>query len=294
MTANTVRAYRSDWEHYASWCKARQRDAMPASPAMVILYLNELATNASLSTVMRRLAGILYMYKSCGFISPMKMQPADLKATLRRIGREKGTASRGKAALLTEDVVRLLGVVPETVLGARDRALLLIGFTSGFLRSELAALRVDDVEITGDGLKISLRSSTTDGGSRRDRVVHIAKGSHAETCPVRAYTRWLELAGITVGPVFCRVGKGGHISPNGITPQTVCLVVKRRCAQAGMNPAKFAAHSLRAGLATQAARNGVSISSIMQQTGHRSVAMCRRLIRDAQLISENAAARLGL
>jgi site-specific recombinase XerD len=294
MMADTLRGYQADWKHFASWCRARQREAMPAAPSTVAFYLDELAAQASLSTVMRRLAAISHMHKTCGYPSPTKMKDFDLKATLRRIRRAPSSAPRGKAALLTEDVRRLLGVLPATVLGARDAALLLIGFASGLLRSELTALRAEEVEISEDGLTISLRGSTEGERSRGDRVVHIPRGNHAETCPVRAYTRWLEVSGITNGPVFRHVDKGGHVRPHGITPQTVNLVIKRLCRQAGLDPVKFGANSLRAGLATQAARNGVSTSSIMRQTGHKSVAMCRRLIRDTQLCTENAAAKLGL
>ena len=51
-------------------------------------------------------------------------------------------------------------------------------------------------------------------------------------------------------------------------------------------------NSLRAGLATSAASAGKSERATMAQTGHRSAAMVRRYIRDADLFSENAAAGL--
>lgn len=51
-------------------------------------------------------------------------------------------------------------------------------------------------------------------------------------------------------------------------------------------------HSLRAGLCTTAARAGHSERSIMNQTGHRSVQMVRKNIRDGSLFLDNAAAGL--
>ena len=39
---------------------------------------------------------------------------------------------------------------------------------------------------------------------------------------------------------------------------------------------------------------GASERSIMKQTGHRSVAMVRRYIHDAELFHDNAAGKLGL
>ncbi len=79
-----------------------------------------------------------------------------------------------------------------------------------------------------------------------------------------------------------------------LTDQTIRLVVKRYCEAAGMDSKAFAAHSLRAGLATWAAIGGASERSIMNQTGHRSVQMVRRYIRDGSLFRDNAAAKLGL
>lgn len=70
--------------------------------------------------------------------------------------------------------------------------------------------------------------------------------------------------------------------------------MKRAAAAAGLDASTFSGHSLRAGLATSAAKAGKSERAIMAQTGHRSVAMVRRYIRDADLFSDNAAAGIGL
>jgi integrase len=61
-----------------------------------------------------------------------------------------------------------------------------------------------------------------------------------------------------------------------------------------LDAAKYAGHSLRAGHATSAAIAGASERSIMNQTGHRSVQMVRRYIRDGSLFRENSAGKLGL
>jgi integrase len=79
--------------------------------------------------------------------------------------------------------------------------------------------------------------------------------------------------------------------------QTRDQLAKAR-AQVGVPPALgeplFAGHSLRSGLATAAAKVGKSERSIMKQTGHRSVSVVRRYIRDAELFDDNAAAGIGL
>jgi integrase len=74
----------------------------------------------------------------------------------------------------------------------------------------------------------------------------------------------------------------------------VARIVKKPAQDAGLDPAKYAGHSLRAGHAAQAATAGASERSIMNQTGHRSVQMVRRYIRDGSLFRENSAEKLGL
>ena len=71
-------------------------------------------------------------------------------------------------------------------------------------------------------------------------------------------------------------------------------ILKRAVARAGFDPAGFAGHSLRAGFATQAARNGASAFDIMRQTGHKSITTVSRYVRDAQIFRDAPASRLGL
>jgi integrase len=94
--------------------------------------------------------------------------------------------------------------------------------------------------------------------------------------------------------VFRPVTKSGRVAETRLTDRAVALVVKARAAAAGLDAAKYAGHSLRAGLATSAAAAGASERSIMAQTGHRSVVMVRRYIRSGELFRENAAAKTGL
>jgi hypothetical protein len=103
---------------------------------------------------------------------------------------------------------------------------------------------------------------------------------------VRAVQAWLEAASITEGPVFRGVNRHGDVQPGRLSGYAVALVVKRYAAAAGLDPARYAGHSLRAGLATAAAIGGTSERSIMRQTGHKSVAMVRRYIRDGNLFRE--------
>ena len=145
----------------------------------------------------------------------------------------------------------------------------------------------------GTGLPYNIRRSKTDQEGA-GRTVGLPYGSTPLTCPVRAYEDWLTASAITSGPLFRPITRHGTLRPRRLTDQSVALIVKRAATAAGLNPRDYAGHSLRAGLATAAAMAGVSERAIMAQTGHRSVLMVRRYIREGSLFRENAAAAVGL
>jgi integrase len=111
---------------------------------------------------------------------------------------------------------------------------------------------------------------------------------------VRALQAWLKHAGIESGAVFRSVTRHGKIGAGRLSAQSVALVVKKYAAAVGKDPAEFGGHSLRAGLATQAAESGASERAIMNQTGHRSLKIVRKYIREGSLFRENASSKLGL
>ena len=290
-SANTLRAYRSDWRHFETWCRQHGVASLPAHVETVASYLSDLAATSRVSTLQRRVAAISVAHKMAGHESPTSS--AAVRVLLAGIRRSLGTKPGTKKPALTEDIRSMLDCLPDSLLGARDRALLLLGFAGAFRRSELVALDVQDLEFTDDGLVVTLRRSKTDqeGETRR---VGIPRGSGPTTCPVRALRNWLDEADITDGPVFRSVNRHGKLQPRRLTAQSVALVIKKYAALIGRDPAVFAGHSLRSGHATQAAANGASERSIMNQTGHKSLKMVRRYIREGSLFRENAAARLGL
>jgi integrase len=70
--------------------------------------------------------------------------------------------------------------------------------------------------------------------------------------------------------------------------------LKRAAFRAGLDPAPYAGHSLRAGFCTQAYLNGAPELSIMRQSRHQSLDTVRKYIRDRSLFRDNPAAKLGL
>ena len=225
--------------------------------------------------------------------SPANMKHAVVAETLQGIRRTLGVAQPGKIPLLTADLIKVLAHLEPGLGGIRDRALLLVGYTGRLRRSEIAAFTLADLAWVDEGAVLTLRRSKTDQAGQ-GRKVAIPKGSHPETCPVTALRAWVEQAKISEGPLFRPVDRHGCARGEALHKDSVGIILKRAVARAGFNPAGFAGHSLRAGFATQAARNGASAFDIMRQTGHRSVATVSRYIREAQLFRDSPASKLGL
>jgi site-specific recombinase XerD len=288
--ANTLRAYRADWADFSAWCEGHGLAALPATEATVALYLTEAAERVKTSTLQRRLSAIAQAHKAAGHVPPTKGRVSMVWQGIRRA---KGTAQHGKAPARTQEVRAMVATCGEGRLGGRDRALLLLGFAGAFRRSELVGLDVADLDFGRDGLTVTLRRSKTDQEGAGQKV-GIPYGSTPATCPVRNLQEWLEGADVTSGPVFRGVNRWGQVNAARLTDRAVALVVKRCAKAAGLDPALYAGHSLRAGLATAAAEAGVSERTIMAQTRHKSLPMVRRYIRDGNLFRDNAAAAVGL
>ena len=289
----TVRAYRACWKHFQQWCRDRGLISLPAEPRTVALFIADCASKHKPASISLRMAAISAAHKLAGFESPTLMRHAVVSETWAGIKRTLGTAQEGKAAILTDDLRKMIGALPDSLRGLRDAALLLVGFASACRRSELTALAVDDLAWVEEGLRITLRRSKTDQEGK-GQMIGVPYGSDPLTCPVRSMKRWLVAAGITEGFAFRGVLKGGRVQSGRMASDSVALVVKRSCSSVGMETARFAAHSLRAGMVTQAARAGVPESSIMRQTRHKSTAMLVRYTREPNLFKGNAATKLGL
>lgn len=288
---NTRKAYRADWSEFQAWCARFQRQALPALPETVAYYLADESLRLKVSTLERRLATISEAHKTAGYESPTLHK--QVRLVWSGIKREKGTAQLHMKPTLTRHLRAMIAKLPDSLVGCRDRALLLLGFAGAMRRSELVGLTIADLAFTDEGLVVLIRKCKTDQAGE-GRKIGIPFGSQPETCPVKAVQKWLDETRIDEGPLFRSVSRGGLIRDTALSDRVVANVVKRSLTAAGKSATRYAGHSLRAGLITQAAMAGVSERAIQEQSGHKSLLVLRRYIRDGSLFRENAAAKVGL
>lgn len=293
VSKNTLRAYSSDWRTFAEWCELHHQSALPASSATVALYAAHLVRlGRKAATIDRHMSSIKHFHRWMKY-SESPTDTVEVETVLRGIRRTIGTDQQGKAPATTPTLRTLVEACPDTLIGLRDRALLLIGFAGAFRRSPLVALDVSDIAFRHEGLVIHIRKDKTDQ-EQQGRDIGIPYGSNPTTCPVRALRAWLDVAAITEGAVFRSFDKRKNLQTGRIAPDDVARIIKRRCKDAGIDPTTYAGHSLRAGFVTSAAEAGVQERVIAEQTGHESMRVLRRYIRKGSLFRDNPAAKVGL
>jgi len=290
----TQKAYSSDWRQFELWCDSRAFETMPAAPGTVACYVADQAgAGKKVATLERALVAIGRAHQ-LAFAKDDPTKHQMVKETMKGIRRRKSGVQKKAQPLLFESLQMVVATMQgEGLREKRDIAILCLGFMTGLRRSELVALDVEDLRWAQRGLIVRIRRSKCDQvGEGRDVVVFRGTG---DTCPVAAVEAWLAAAGIEEGPVFVGVDRYGNARLHKrLTDQVVRTVVKERARAAGLvDSEKLSGHSLRAGLATQAALDGANLRDIAKQTGHRSEKVLSGYIRDADLWRNNVTERLA-
>lgn len=279
-TPSTLRRYSFAWRAFVAWCGARDLEPLPADPRSVALYLADQAGRIKPAGLEVALSAIAAAHEGAGYPSP-RSDPT-VRKMRQGIRNSHPIAQASKAPLGAEQLRAILEALPSSPAGARDRALLVIGWLGALRRSEIVALDLADVREVPAGLEVELRRSKTDQEGKGRRVA-LPRG-RGGICPVVAWRAWLEVRGTDEGPAFVGVRRHGGLTGKRLHGSSIARLVQRLAGRGN-----FAGHSLRAGFVTSAALAGRSERSIQAQTGHKDAAMVRRYVRLATLFLDNAA-----
>ena len=276
-SANTIRAYQSDYNDFSLFCSKNGFQAMPTQPKILALYLTHLSSYSKFSTLKRRLASISILHKTKGHYIDTK-HPIIME-NLMGIKRKNGSDQKGKKPLLINDLKSLIEAIHQSkekdFRKTRDKAIVLIGFSGGFRRSELVDVEYEDIEFVTEGVKIFVKRSKTDQ-SGEGMTKAIPYFDNKNFCPVKSLKNWIEVSDLKEGKIF------------NISDKSVALIIKKYAKYAGLDAHRYAGHSLRSGFATSTAESGAEERNIMAMTGHKSTEMVRRYIKEANLFKNNA------
>jgi site-specific recombinase XerC len=224
----TRRAYRAAWRQYEAWCHGLGREPLAADPDTIAMYVVRCADQGfAVSSIRVHLAAIKTAHLLAGL--SLDLRHPRLAMVVEGVTRSTGIRPRRQAAPAVPGVLRLLLAARppgENPIGARDRAMLLLGFGAALRRSELVALTIGDVETApGRGLLLTIARSKTDQHGAGQRVAVHANPADPGCCPAAALDAWLHhrreapdldwTASASMRaerPLFCAVTKAGKLT----------------------------------------------------------------------------------
>ena len=282
---NTLRAYRADMLSFEKFCMSLNLKSLPAQPKTVSLFITELSKNSKLSTIKRKLASIKITHKMAGQYIDLK-NPIIIE-NLNSVKKQIGSFQRSKKPILINDLKSIINEIKKEKsikVKLRDKALLLVGFSGAFRRSELVSIEYEDLDFVEEGVKIFIKKSKTDQ-SGEGMVKALPYFINNEICPVVSLKKWVH---------FLENNKILEKKIFQMSDKNVALIVKKYVRLAGLDPKKYAGHSLRSGFATSTAESGAEERQIMAMTGHKSSQMVRRYIQEGNLFKNNALNKINL
>ena len=276
-SANTLRAYQADFKDFSAFCAKNRLSSMPTEPKILSLYLTHLSATSKFSTLKRRIASISVIHKMKGHYLDTK-HPLIME-NLHGIKRVKGSNQKSKKPILINELKLIINAIDEANQSEnkkiRDKALILIGFSGGFRRSELVNIEHGDIEFVNEGVKIFIKRSKTDQ-SGEGMIKAIPYFDNKSFCPVISLKDWINYSETNSGKIF------------DISDKSVALIIKKYTSLSGLDPNRYSGHSLRSGFATSTAESGAEERNIMAMTGHKTTQMVRRYIQEANLFKNNA------
>ena len=282
-SANTLRAYQADFKDFSAFCAKNGLSSMPTEPKILSIYLTHLAFTSKFSTLKRRIASISVIHKMKGHYLDTK-HPIIME-NLHGIKRVRGTNQKAKKPILINDLKAIINSIDELnqpdKKKIRDKAIILIGFSGGFRRSELVNIYHEDIEFVNEGVKLFVKRSKTDQ-SGEGMIKAIPYFDNKLFCPVTKLKDWINFSKIKSGKIF------------NISDKSVALIIKKYASLSGLDANRYGGHSLRSGFATCTAESGAEERNIMAMTGHKTTQMVRRYIQEANLFKNNALNKIKL
>ena len=274
---NTVKSYYADARAFVDWCDERNVEAFPIASETLCEYIEYLQLNAAYSSIRRRVSSLRRLNRMLGFEDQTRTEGVYL--AIRRLKRSKCLEQRQAVGINHDILIKMIAAQPDTLAGTRNRALLSLGYDFLARRSELVAIRSDDLKFTPDGaLKGMIRKSKTDQYGK-GRLVF---GSERSAKLVR---KWLRLKPQEIQPVFCAINHG-RCEDRAICDRNVNDIIKRsvvkvkRCERP--SDLEVSGHSLRVGAAQDLLIKGYDLAAIMRAGGWSDPSTVSRYLRFSQ------------
>ncbi|MBY6217881.1 tyrosine-type recombinase/integrase [Qipengyuania aquimaris] len=273
----TMRSYRADVEAFENWCVENGiKRPFPASVETVCCFLEDQGQSKASSTVQRRLYAIRKVHRLLRLTDPTYDE--DINLAMRKVRRQQSIRPRQAKGLTRNYLDNLLDSEPATPWGLRNRAMLALGYELMTRRSELIALRNQDITERRDGtFRVLIRRSKADPYGQ-GRIAFTSKRTGD------LLREWLACRGPTIEWLFCPIYRGSVID-RCLETTSIRSVIKEAARRCGLPPdqvASFSAHSMRVGAAQDLLAGGFNTAAIMRAGGWKSVNVLARYLEKAE------------
>jgi len=300
LSLNTRQAYWADFGRFTMWANENGVDNIPASPETLCRWIDHLVSEKKrITTIRRSVAVIRAAHRLEDRPDPCTKL---VKHVLLGVARTIGSPTRQAEPLTLPKLRQVISIIPNDLRGVRNRALVLLGWFAALRRSELVAVRLEDLEHCHEGIILTVRRSKTDQEGRGRRIA-IPVVDDSDLNAVAAVNEWIISSDIKTGFLFRSIGKSDaetptqgnffeKTKPRALTPRSVALIVQRLAKLAGLPWQKYSGHSLRSGFATTCAAAAVPTIDIQKVTGHKTAAQLAVYVREGNIWTNCPAVQL--
>jgi integrase/recombinase XerD len=274
---NTLRSYYADVKSFVDWCEQRNTAPFPLMSDTVRSFIEHMQLNYSYSTIRRRLSALRRLNGLMGFEDQTFTE--DVYLTIRKLKRAKSVEQRQAVGINEDLLAKMIDAQPDTLVGKRNRLLLSLGYDFLARRSELVAIRTEDLTFTPDGaLKGIIRRSKTDQYGRGRLVFGYERSA-------KLLKNWLRQKPKEIQLVFCPVNHGRCLD-RAICDRQVNEIIKQGLVRVKRYPRpsdlEVSGHSLRVGAAQDLLIKGHDMAAIMRAGGWSEPSTVARYLRFAQ------------
>jgi integrase len=259
FAANTLRAWRADWEIFGEFCRTFRVEGLPAAAKTVRDFVFDcLSRGKKPATIRRYVSTIGRAHRASAVLDPTASE--EVKLALKEMGRKAPARQKQARGLVWKEIELFLSIEPRHLRDIRDRVLVAMAYDTMCRREELVSLKVEDIVDASDGSGSILIS--------RSKTDTTGEGATAYLSPLtmRLLNQWITQAGIKEGAMFVRVhGAAGVGDP--LTAQNVSAVLRKVGKWIGLDKEEWeriSGHSARVGAAQDLLALNISLASVMQ------------------------------
>ena len=269
---NTIRAYRSDFIQYQTWCSHNNIDSIPATADAMAQYVDYLATDKKSATIRRRINSLGTVLKLSKHYNPTN-QPEVILA-IKRMHRKIGRAQQQATPLTKPLLNKLLSNCDDSARGLRNQVLLRLGYETMRRRSELCAFKFEDMcQAPNKKPAIRLNFSKTDQYGA-GKLLSISEEL------LELIEKWKDVAGRD-GYILRSINRHGHLG-NNLNPASISTILKtlQEELKLGSNKQPLSGHSFRVGAALDLLEQGQPLEKIMLRGGWQSDSTAMKYLRN--------------